>query len=271
MKMLEYHIYYFFLKVFGYFFEFKGAIHFNIWSLLVGENKIIGIYNLCLSFVDKYFFIVASHLFSIWCIHYTIYKMKCKKCPFSFLFLFWILFVFFFDFSLLDAFDGLFLLDGDMYSDSSIKKFSVDTISPPKESHSQLSIRHAYHESTHDECMYTTIHDDNVILFERWDDLSFYSVQEICRLKKEARFRKNPVTYFFERLVCCHKLSKYWSRLPRRNSDRMSTFFQESFKLFYLCCFSRPVSTLKYDESTWKCMAVTDIWTHRRWVKNRKN
>ena len=166
--------------MFCYLFELKSTVHFDIWAFFVREDKVVGIDDLGLSFMDEDFFIVAGHLFSIWIIDNTIDKVECKKCTFSFLFLFWVLFVFFFCFSFLDSVDGLFLFDRDMYSDGSIKKFSVDTISPPKKSYSKLCIRHPYHQTADYKRMYSTIHDDNMILFESRNNFSFYAVEEVC-------------------------------------------------------------------------------------------
>lgn len=138
---------------------------------------------LCLS--DEGFFITSSHLLTIWGIDESVYEVESQECSICFR-----LFSFFYE--LLSFLIGSFhkarkrslCIDRYIDSMSSIKKLLIESISPPEESDTKLILTHANHESTDDKCFDTTIEDYDMSSFHRGDNLSFYTVEEICSLHK---------------------------------------------------------------------------------------
>jgi hypothetical protein len=80
----------------------------------------------------------------------------------------------------------------------SIKEFFVDRISPPEESDTELIVTHADHESTDDECLDATIEDHDMSSLHRWDNFSFYTIEEICGLHEESCLREYSFIEFLE-------------------------------------------------------------------------
>ncbi len=146
-----------------------------------------------------------------------------------------------------------------------IKKLLVNTISPPEESGTKLLITHTNHESTNDECLEATIENHNMSSLHSRNNFSLYSIEKICRLHEETGFWKNAFVEFFEILIGSEEVSKDWSCFPGTHGDFMSFFFEHFFECLYLGSFPRAISTLEYDEGSWKCMTVTNIWTHMDW------
>ncbi len=190
--------------------------------------------------------------------------MKSKKCTIQFfLSTFLEYFLFFFPCSLCKTFERCFRINSDMYSVSLIKKFLVDTISPPEETTTKLLITHPNHESTNYKSLESTIEYDDMPTFHGWYDLAFYTIEEICWLHEQTCFRKDTLIKFFESFIGGKEISKNWSSFPWTHCNFMSLLFEHFFECPHLGSFSRPISTFKYYESSWKRMAVTDIWSHR--------
>jgi hypothetical protein len=81
---------------------------------------------------------------------------------------------------------------------SSIEEFLVESISPPEESDTELIFAHPDHESTDDECLDATIEDHDMSSFHRRNNLSFYTIEQICSLHEESCFWKDSLIELLE-------------------------------------------------------------------------